>query len=95
MDQNKNDNNSLYLVHHFEGKPLLKAYIENTMMGIEHLWGGTVHLETTEVSEKTPSKWTPSIFMGPPPKDAEKKPEIQMKRVLYTMEKRKLTKKIL
>ena len=33
-------NGSLYLVHRFEGKPLVKEFIANTMLGIEYLWGG-------------------------------------------------------
>ncbi|MFO7558958.1 MAG: SpoVR family protein [Desulfobacterales bacterium] len=97
IDQNKNDSNSLYLVHHFEGKPLVKAYIENTMIGIEHLWGGTIHLETTEPAAEAPSKWASTVpFMkSTSSRDAEPKTEINMQRVLYTMENRKLTRKIL
>ncbi len=30
----------LYLDHRFENKPLKQDYIENTMIGIEFLWGG-------------------------------------------------------
>lgn len=39
----------LYLNHHFEGKPLIKEYIENTMLGIEFLFGDKVYLETSEI----------------------------------------------
>ncbi|HLD54871.1 MAG TPA: hypothetical protein VJB35_01295, partial [Candidatus Nanoarchaeia archaeon] len=35
--------------HHFEGKPLITQFIPNTMIGIEHIWGNAVLLDTTEV----------------------------------------------
>jgi stage V sporulation protein R len=45
---------TLYLNHRFEGKQLVQEYIANTMMAIEYLWGGPVHLETSEaVLEQT------------------------------------------
>jgi stage V sporulation protein R len=45
---------TLYLHHRFEGKQLVREYIANTMMAIEYLWGGPVHLETSEATlEKT------------------------------------------
>ena len=40
------NNGNLYLVHHFEGKPLVRDFINNTMLGIEYLWGAPVQLET-------------------------------------------------
>src|SRR6185369_17135659 len=49
---------SLYLVHAFEGKQLIQEYIANTLMGVEFLWGGPVHLESSEavaVSEQPTS----------------------------------------
>jgi len=77
VDPNNSSDGCLYLVHQFEGKPLYKDYIPNTMLGIEYLWGKPVKLETTEVEEKT--------VMG--------KKETQQRRVLYTMENRKISKK--
>ena len=51
----------LYLVHHFEGKPLVQEFIANTMMGIEYLWGKPVKLETSEVvSQEKPPPDTPA-----------------------------------
>ncbi|HZV80905.1 MAG TPA: SpoVR family protein, partial [Geobacteraceae bacterium] len=44
----KGAENTLYLFHRFEGKQLVQEYIANTMMAIEYLWGGPVHLETSE-----------------------------------------------
>lgn len=77
LDQSKSVNGALYMVHEFEGKPLYKEFIPNTMMGIEFLWGKPVYLETTEIEEK--------VTQG--------KKETQLRRVLYIMENRKLTKK--
>ena len=68
-------------MHRFEGKPLVKEFIANTMMGIEYLWGNPVQLETSEVVSTSPSK------------EETKEPEIKWQRVLYTIDNRKLSKK--
>lgn len=81
IDPEKGKNNNLYLVHRFEGKPLVKEFIANTMMGIEYLWGSPVQLETSEVVSTSP------------PKEETKEPEIKWQRVLYTIDNRKLSKK--
>ncbi len=78
------DDGILYLIHHFEGKPLVKEYISNTMMGIEYLWGAPVQLETSEISSINRSS-----------KDKEATPEIKWRKVLYTMKDRKLSKQSL
>ncbi len=75
-------NNTLYLVHHFEEKPLVKEFIANTMMGIEYLWGYPVQLETSEV-----------VSVTPPPEGEQREPEVKWQRVVYTMNKRKLSKR--
>jgi stage V sporulation protein R len=49
VDPDRSDRERLSLVHHFEGKQLLKDYIPDTLTGIAWLWGGTVELETTEI----------------------------------------------
>lgn len=87
IDAEKGKNGALYLVHRFEGKPLVKEFIRNTMMGIEYLWGNPVQLETSEVVSIAPG--------GAPDagQDEAKEPEISWKRVVYTMEGRKLSKK--
>ena len=88
IDTTRGDNGSLYLVHHFEGRPLVTEYIANTMLGIEYLWGEKVNLETSEVvSVAAP--------IGPPATDEIKKEEIKWQRVLYTMKDRKLSRKII
>ena len=86
----------LYLEHIFEGKPLKTDYIENTLMGIEFLWGRSVRLETSEpVATSTPQQryidfWSPSPPAATPEKEKE---PIKWKRVLYVMENRKLLKR--
>jgi len=79
---------TLYLVHKFEGKPLVKEYIPNTLLGLEYLWGGPVELETHEVK---------SIGGRPEGvRTAETKPQdIKWQRVVLTMKDRKLSRRIL
>lgn len=93
VDKEKTDKGILYLTHGFEEKPLKQDFIENTMMGIEFLWGGPVHLETSEPTNAGPA---PSINFWDPASPAAPKPEpkkIQWKRVRYVMENRKLHKR--
>lgn len=88
VDEEKTVEDCLYLNHHFEGKPLVKEYIPNTMLGISFLWGGMVKLETTEREEETeeiPLGWYPAS-----PDTPEK--EVTYRRVLYTMADRKISK---
>ena len=81
--------NTLYLVHHFEEKPLLKEYIPNTMLGIEYLWGGPVELETKEVKSIAKRSERPQASDRPKPGD------ITWQRVVYTMKNRKLSRRII
>ena len=92
-----NGNGGLYLNHFFEGKQLVRDYIANTMLGIEYIWGAPVHLETTEL---TPSMndlqsldyWADLYSFEPETTYTQKD---RMTRVLYTMENKKLSRKIL
>ncbi len=96
VDTEKTQDNALYMVHRFEGKPLLADYIPNSMLGIEYLWGGGVQLETMEVvaTPKTPT--LPSLpGLQAPRTDAPKPRDIKWQRVLYTMKDRKLSKNVL
>jgi stage V sporulation protein R len=79
---------TLYLVHKFEGKPLVKEYIPNTLLGLEYLWGGPVELETHEVK---------SIGGRPEgARTAEIKPQdVKWQRVVLTMKDRRLSRRIL
>jgi len=88
VDTTQGIGGSLYLVHAFEGKQLVQEYIANTLMGIEFLWGGPIHLESSEavtVSEQPSSVSQEGLLPG----------EIRWQRVLYTMNRKVLTKKIL
>ena len=80
-------NSALYLVHHFEGKPLVKDFIANTMLGIEYLWGAPVKLETSEVAAAGKG--------GTPLSEGAQAEEIRWERVVYTMKDRKLSRDVL
>ena len=92
----KNDNGDkgeLYLIHHFEGKPLVNEYIANTMMGLEYLWGKPVKLETSEVvSPSQPQSDAVTTAFSSTLPDTEETPPLEWRRVVYTMENRKLSK---
>ena len=93
IDPEKTNNGNLYLVHVFEGKPLVKEFIANTMLGIEYLWGAAVQLETNEVEQAEPAQARlpiPGITM--PLEGAPQAGEINWQKVRYTMKDRKLTK---
>jgi stage V sporulation protein R len=93
VDADRSVNGVLYLTHLFEEKPLKSDFIENAMMGMEYLWGGPVHLETSEPivlgkpSANYTNFWDPSSVAKTP-----EPPKIQWKRVRYLMENRKLHK---
>ena len=93
IDPDKSKNRDLYLVHVFEGKPLVKEFIANTMLGIEYLWGAPVKLETSEVvpaQSSQPRLPIPGLTM---PLEGEPQAiEIKWQKVLYTMKDRKLSK---
>jgi stage V sporulation protein R len=93
IDQEKSKNSDLCLVHRFEGKPLVKDFIANTMLGIEYLWGAPVKLETNEVVASEPSQASLPIPGLARPLDHDPQPrEIKWQRVRYTMKDRKLSK---
>ena len=93
VDVDKTGQDALYLVHHFEGKPLIKEFLHNTMLGVEYLWGGKTMLETTEVkSIKKPEQQPTLPGMPPPAGEAEAEPEIVWQRVRHTMKEKKLSK---
>ena len=96
VDEEKTKNSELHLVHHFEDKPLIKDFIPNTMLGIEYLWGGEVHLETHEVAPSSAMDEMPytTSRLGPPNASPEIK-EIKWQKVIYTMKNRKLSKRVI
>ncbi|MFH1842995.1 MAG: SpoVR family protein [bacterium] len=88
VDPERGDNGALYLVHHFEEKPLVRDFIHNTMIGIEYLWGSKVQLETHEVKPRVSSAASSAA-------ENEAEPEVEWEKVLYSVENRKLTRKTL
>jgi stage V sporulation protein R len=80
---------TLYLVHRFEDKPLLKDFIPNTLLGIEFLWGGPVELETHEVKTAPGRSDHPGASKKTEPQD------IKWQRVVYTMRGRKMSRRLL
>ena len=94
VDEEKSKKGELYLVHHFEGKPLVQEYISNTMLGIEYLWGGAVHLETSAVVPASSSRDLMATIPGfPMPTEVEpQKQEVKWQRIKYMMKDRKLSK---
>jgi len=94
IDETKREEDCLYLNHQFEAKPLIKDFIPNTMLGIEYLWGGTVKLETTELVEEAQksAQFAPYYAPSPSPKEQPSDKEPKYRRVLYTMEKKKLSR---
>jgi stage V sporulation protein R len=91
VDESKMAGDVLYLNHHFEGKPLVREFIENTMLGISYLWGGAVKLETTELSDANRESLAARAYTGP----ASLEKEAQYRRVVYTMDDRKLSRIVL
>jgi len=87
-------NKTLYLVHHFEEKPLVKEFIANTLMGVEYLWGGRVMLETSEIVTSPKKAGDAYAALFPRLKDEVVEEEIKWQRVVYTVENRKLSRKV-
>jgi stage V sporulation protein R len=86
----------LYLVHHFEGKPLVREYIANTMLGVEYLWGRPVCLETSELVPAGSREGTQQIAgsVGSLP-ETPRTEAGEWRRVRYTMKDRQLSREIL
>jgi stage V sporulation protein R len=96
IDESRQKVGILYLVHHFEGKPLVRDYIPNTLLGIEYLWGAPVQLETSEPVPGARSGEGPGGGLFPSAQAAyepEDKPVWQ--RVRYTMKDRTLSRQVL
>ena len=81
---------ALYLDHRFEGKPLMKEFISNTMIGIEYLWGGPVRLETNEVVASDRKQSDTNVISK---NEEGKSPEVKWRKILYSIENRKLSVK--
>jgi stage V sporulation protein R len=98
VKEDKTSDDSLYLVHKFEGKPLVKEYIANTMLGIEYLFGGQVMIETSEPVaapslESYGRSYYPFSAQPATTKKASGEKELKWQRVVYTMKDRRMTRK--
>jgi stage V sporulation protein R len=95
VDRSGTKDGILYLNHKFENKPLKTDFIENTMIGIEYLWGGPVHLETSEPVAPSVTAGNYAGFLDPSSASGEEKikESIKWKRIVYIMENRKLHKR--
>jgi stage V sporulation protein R len=87
-------------VHRFEGKPLVRDFIANTMMGIEYLWGAAVQLDTHELVSKSedPTTLSPahpflSGYRGL--QEEAREAEAEWQKVRYTMKNRKLSREVM
>ena len=96
IDRSKAENGNLYVVHRFEGKPLVREFIANTLLGCEYLWGRPVQLETSEAvlaeSDSTPAG-LPGMQMSL--SEERRQRELKWQRVVYTMQDRKLTREMI
>jgi stage V sporulation protein R len=93
IDPAQTDEGNLWLDHTFEDKPLVREFINNTMLGLEFLWGGKVTLETTEVkSIKKPDQQPSLPGMGTTGDEEETGVQVEWQRVRYTMKDRKISK---
>ncbi|MDP3583212.1 MAG: SpoVR family protein [Ignavibacteria bacterium] len=84
------ENNTLYINHEFEGKELYRDYIQNTLIGLEYLWGSQVKLETTELDYDEMKKQYAQMDRGKTPQEIKIKPVFN--RVIYTAQNKKVTK---
>lgn len=80
------ENNLLMLEHVFEGKPLVRDFVQGVLVGVEFLWGGEVQLLTSV-----------PIFEKAAEDDGQAKQEtpardIRWKRFRYTMKDRTLSR---
>lgn len=94
IEPEKTTRERIYLNHRFEGKPLVKEFIENTMRGLEFLWGASVKLETSEIAgnQATGGISRPLPVQSSFGNHNSKPTEIKWLRVVYTMQKQKLSR---
>jgi stage V sporulation protein R len=96
VDRDRTGNGALHLVHRFEGKPLVREFIANTMLGIEYLWGRPVVLETSEaVRTEAASAHSATAGMRASLDEERRAREKTWQRVRYTMKEREFTREVL
>ena len=81
------DTNVLVLNHVFEGKPLLRDFLQGVLMAVEFLWGGEVHLYTSVPIPVKAGKEEDGQSREETPKRT-----ISWKRFRYTMRDRTLSR---
>lgn len=81
--------NALMLNHLFEGKPLVKDFLQGTLLGIEYLWGGPVYLDTSEALYRAVDSAAASFA----PQQERPRRELHWKRMRYCMKDRTLSRK--
>ncbi|MBI4438634.1 SpoVR family protein [Candidatus Woesearchaeota archaeon] len=91
----EDSNGTLSLHHHFEGQRLVPEYIQSTMVGIAHLWGGTVTLRTYEPTVTTQPSVEMAIVAGAPRVVRVENPQATWQAVRYTANDKKVTKEAL
>jgi len=77
VNELQSNSEKLILTHVDEGKPLVRQFIANTLMGIGFLWGGDVELYTTDIYYRQ--------------KNEGEELELIKEPVVYVMKDRKLT----
>ncbi len=78
VDLNKTNEENLFIDHIFEGKQLFKEYIDDTLVGLEYLWGGSVNLVTTEIVQDKDKK--------------DGQDEFKFNKVMYRVSEKKVSK---
>ena len=81
------ENNVLVLNHEFEGKPLVRDFIQGVMLGVEFLWGDEVHLYTSDPIPVKAGKEDDG-----PVKEEKPTRSISWKRFRYSMKDKSLTR---
>ena len=81
------ENNALILNHIFEGKPLLRDFLQGVMLGVEYLWGDEVHLYTS-----VPIPMKAGRESDGQAKEETPKRTISWKRFRYTMKDKTLSR---
>jgi len=84
-----NEAGTLILNHLFEGKPLVRDFVDGTLMGLEFLWGAPVCLYTSEPVLQKSEEATPAAT-----KEEQPPRKYTWKRFRYTMKGRKLSREL-
>ena len=81
------ENNVLVLNHEFEGKPLVRDFIQGVLLGVSFLWGDEVHLYTSDPIPVKTGKEDEGAG-----KEEKPKRTLSWKRFRYAMKDKSLTR---